>query len=176
ELKAHNVPFVLVGRRHGVRSVAADDVAGGRLAAEHLLRLGHSQVLHVTGEPHSQAMGDRAAGFIHAYERAGAPRPTICYCDDLSALGAYRAVAQHLDTQPDAHHDAHPGAPHTAIFAATDEMANGVISALTDAGLRVPADVSVIGFDDMPEIGEGLTTIRQDIADIARTAVELLHE
>lgn len=170
DLARRNVPFVLVGRREGVRSVAADDLAGGRLAAEHLLRLGHSRALHVTGEPHSQVMGDRAAGFLEAYARAGAPRPQLCDCDDLSALGAYRAVARLLSGH------AGEALPFTAVFAATDEMANGVIAALTDAGLRVPADVSVVGFDDMPEIGQELTTIRQDIAAIARTAVELLHE
>src|SRR5690606_6551208 len=78
---------------------------------------------------------------------------------------AYRAVARDL-----------ADSAYTAVFAATDELANGAIAALADAGLRVPSDVSVVGFDDMPEVGEDLTTVRQDIAAIARTAVELLHE
>lgn len=171
DLQRRDVPFVLVGHRDGVRSVAADDVAGGELAAEHLLRLDHSRALHVTGDLQSQAMGDRAAGFEAAYARAGASRPRVLECDGLSALGAYRAMTRELAQDP---HDDRRS--YSAIFAATDELATGVTAALTDAGLRVPADVSVVGFDDMPEIGEGLTTVRQDIAAIARTAVELLHE
>lgn len=167
DLQRRDVPFVLVGQRDGVRSVAADDPDGGRQAAEHLLRLGHTQVVHVTGDRGSQAMGDRADAFLAAYAAAGAPRPRLVDCDELSALGAYRAVTRDLGG----------GTPdYTAVFAATDELATGVITALTDAGLRVPGDVSVVGFDDMPEIGEKLTTISQDIAAVARTAVELLHE
>ena len=165
DLQSRGVPFVLIGHQDGVRSVAADDVAGGRRAAEHLLRLGHTRALHVTGELGSQAMADRAAGFLAAYAEAGAPEPRVLECDDLSALGAYRAVARDL-----------ADSAYTAVFAATDELANGAIAALADAGLRVPSDVSVVGFDDMPEVGEDLTTVRQDIAAIARTAVELLHE
>jgi LacI family transcriptional regulator len=167
DLQRRGVPFVLVGQRDGVRSVAADDVDGGRQAAEHLLRLGHGRVVHVTGDRGSQAMGDRADAFLAAYADAGAERPRLVDCDELSALSAYRAVTRDLGERP---------RDHSAIFAATDELATGVIAALTDAGTRVPGDVSVVGFDDMPEIGERLTTIRQDIAAVARTAVELLHE
>src|SRR5690606_16979025 len=167
DLQRRGVPFVLVGQRDGVRSVAADDVDGGRQAAEHLLRLGHTRVVHVTGDRGSQAMGDRADAFLASYASAGAPRPRLVDCDDLSALSAYRAVARDLRERA---HD------YTAVFAATDELATGVITALADAGVRVPGDVSVIGFDDMPEVGDGLTTVRQDIAAVARMAVRLLHE
>ncbi|HET8984345.1 MAG TPA: LacI family DNA-binding transcriptional regulator, partial [Trueperaceae bacterium] len=167
DLQRRGVPFVLVGQRDGVRSVAADDIDGGRQAAEHLLRLRHTQAVHVTGDRGSQAMGDRADAFLAAYAAAGAPSPRLVDCDALSALGAYRAMARDLgEGQRD----------YTAIFAATDELATGVITALSDAGVRVPGDVSVIGFDDMPEVGDHLTTIRQDIAAVARMAVELLHE
>src|SRR5690606_7484859 len=141
DLQSRGVPFVLIGHQDGVRSVAADDVAGGKRAAEHLLRLGHTEALHVTGDLGSQAMADRAAGFLAVYVQARATEPRILQCDDLSALGAYRAVTRSLTSSA-----------YTAVFAATDEMANGVIAALTDAGYRVPSDVSVIGFDDMPEI------------------------
>src|SRR5690606_16971450 len=170
DLQKRHLPFVLIGQRDGVRSVAADDTHGGKLAAQHLLRLNHKNALHVTGDLHSQVMGDRATAFVSAYNTAEAPKPRILETDDLSALGAYRAMTSDLATQPAKTLD------YTAVFAATDEMANGVIAALTDANLRVPSDISVIGFDDMPEIGDNLTTIRQDIPTIAKTAVELLHE
>lgn len=167
DLQRRGVPFVLIGHQEGVRCVAADDTAGGRLAAEHLLRLGHADVVHVTADRHSQAMGDRADGFAAAFAEAGGRAPRVIECDDLSALGAYRAVTRDL---------AKGARTYSAAFAATDELATGVIAALNDGGLRVPSDVSVVGFDDMPEVGERLTTIRQDIAAVARTAVGLLHE
>ncbi len=161
-------PFVLVGHRDGVRSVAADDVAGGRLAAEHLLRLGHRSLLHVTGDPHGQAFGDRHRGFREALAAARDPAATapVLVCDDLTTLGAYRALRRYL---------ADAVAP-TAIFAATDELAVGCLAAAADLGLRVPHELSVVGFDDLPEIGEGLTTIRQDFGALARVTIDLLLE
>lgn len=159
-------PFVLVGRHPGVRCVAADDEAGGRLAAEHLLRLGHRDVALVTGQPHAQAMADRARGFTTALAEAGSAAPTRLVADDGTSLGAYRVLRSHLES----------GARPTAVFAASDEMATGCMAAATDVGLRVPADVSVVGFDDLPEIGVGLTTVRQDFEALARETVALLHE
>jgi len=159
-------PFVLVGRHPDVRCVAADDEAGGRLAAEHLLRLGHRDVVLLTGQPHAQAMADRARGFTTAFADAGQAAPTQLVADDGSSLGAYRVLRTHLES----------GARPTAVFAASDEMATGCIAAAADLGLRVPADVSVIGFDDLPEIGVGLTTVRQDFEALARETVALLHE
>lgn len=167
ELQRRRVPFVLVGHAEGVRSVAADDVAGGRLAGEHLLALGHRQVVHVTGDERSQSFADRLAGLRQALAAAGAPAPQVLTCDDPSSLGAYRALRRHLEAGERS---------FTAVFAATDEMAVGCVAALGDGGLEVPRDVSVVGFDDMPEIGESLTTVRQDIREVARVAVELLHE
>jgi len=165
-LEARATPFVLLGHRDGVRSVAADDVAGGCLAAEHLLRLGHRSMLHVSGAPHGQGFADRQRGFRDALHAAGAPPATTLACDDATPLGGYRALRRYLVDHP---------AP-TAIFAATDELAVGCIAAATDLGLRVPHDLSVVGFDDLPEFGDDLTTIRQDIGALADVTVELLHE
>lgn len=86
-------------------------------------------------------------------------------CHELTALGAYRALIGRLATDPP-----------SAVFAATDELASGCVAAAEDLGLRVPEDLSVIGFDDMPEVGETLTTIRQDINELARQTVTLLLE
>lgn len=168
-LQAKGIPFVLVGHKEGVRSVAADDVGGGRMAAEHLLRLGHRELLHVTADLHSQAPADRAHGFAEAIRAAGvSPRPPLVG-DRLDALSAYRALRAHLEAMDASERP-------TAIFASTDEAAVGCIAAANDLGLRVPHDLSVIGFDDMPEIGVGLSTVRQDIGRLAKVAIELLHE
>jgi LacI family transcriptional regulator len=164
--EALGLPFVLIGHRAGCRSVAADDEAGGRLAAEHLLRLGHRDLLHVTGDLHQQAFADRARGFAGALRDAGLEPSRPITCDELSALGAYRALRRHLEA----------GLRPTAVFAATDEMAWGCQVAAADLGLSVPLDLSLVGFDDMPEVGETLTTVRQDIAALARSTVDLLHD
>ena len=158
--------FVLVGHAHDVRCVAADDEAGGRIAAEHLLRLGHVDSVHLTADLHAQAFADRAHGFATAFDAAGAGQATTIIADDASTLGGYRAMRAHLEG------GARPG----AVFAATDELAIGCITAAADLGLRVPSDLSVVGFDDLPEIGARLTTVRQDIALLARETVALLHE
>lgn len=164
-LKARGVPFVLEGHALGERWVRADDYGGARQATEHLLRLGHTRILHLTGDPVGQAAFDRARGYRDALTAQDVP--ALEPVDGrFSTLEAYRAVRRVLAA----------GEDFTAIFAASDEMARGAIAALEDAGLNVPRDISVVGFDDLPEIGEGLTTVRQDIGVVAATAVTLLKE
>lgn len=164
-LEERKVPFVLIGHADGVRWVMPDDHDGGHQATSHLLRLGHRRILHVSGLMHNQAFVDRYSGYCAALEEAGLePDPAMLVDGDFSQLGAYRAVRAALAA----------GTEFSAVFAASDEMATGVITALLDSGLRVPLDVSVVGFDDLPEIGEHLTTVRQDISQLATGAVELL--
>ena len=166
-LQTRGVPFVLEGHATGQRWVRSDDYSGGRQGTEHLVRLGHTSIAHISGDPSGQAAFDRLRGYrdVLSEHSLRVPEPLS---GDFTALGAYRAVRRALD--------ADAPAPFSALFAASDEMAQGAITALTDAGLRVPGDVSVVGFDDLLEFGEGLTTVRQDITKIARTAVVLLRE
>ncbi len=159
-------PFVLVGHHPGVRCVAPDDEAGGRLAAEHLLRLGHESLLHVSAMPHSQAYADRARGFDEAVRAALQRSSALAVADDGTPLSGYRALRAHLEA----------GSCPTGIFAASDELASGCMTAAADLGVRVPSDVSIVGFDDLPEVGTRLTTIRQDIDALARETVTLLRE
>ncbi len=164
-LEARGVPFVLEGHAPGRRWVRADDYGGATAATGHLLRLGHTGIVHVSGDPLGQAAFERARGYRDALQGAGVP--ALGALDGaFTVLGAYRAVRRFLET----------GTTFSAVFAASDEMAQGTIAALEDAGLRVPADVSVVGFDDLPEFGEGLTTVRQDVAQVAGTAAALLQE
>ncbi len=172
-LESEGVPFVLVGRAPGVRWVAPDDHAGGLHATRHLLALGHKEILHLGGLMSHQAFQDRYGGYLEALAEAGiTPRREWLLDGSFTILGGYRAVRRAFEG----------GCSCSAIFAASDEMALGAIAALEDLGLRVPLDVSVVGFDDLPEIShglnvpEGLTTVRQDIAHIADTAVTLLVE
>jgi DNA-binding LacI/PurR family transcriptional regulator len=163
------VPVVTLGRMPGLRG---DDVivtgregrTAGRLATEHLLALGHRTVWHVAGPPAWYAADDRLAGWREALEACGAPRPRVLVGDWMPASGyaAGRALAR-----TDA----------TAVFVANDDMAIGVLRALADAGRRVPADVSVVGFDDIPAaeyLRPRLTTMRQDFDALASTGLDLL--
>jgi LacI family transcriptional regulator len=166
-LQSQGVPFVLIGHGEGIRWVAPDDYGGGRQAAEHLLRLQHEAIVHVSGFTGSQAFFDRYQGFRDVFGRAGLEVSSAQLLDgEFTSLGAYRALRK-------AHEK---GLRFSAVFAASDEMAIGAMAALDDLGLRVPADVSVVGFDDLPGVGDGLTTIRQDISHIAGAAVALLKE
>ena len=166
-LQREGVPFVLIGHSEGVRSVAPDDVDGGRQAAAHLLKLGHSEIVHVSSSANSQAAFDRYAGFKESLNEAGVEVPEARLLDGaFTPLGAYRALRKAYER----------GLRFSAVFAASDEMALGVMAALEDVGLRVPADVSVVGFDDLTGVAGKLTTVRQDIAQIASSAVTLLQE
>lgn len=166
-LSAREVPTVLIGRSATLPSVAPDDRDGGRQAAAHLLRLGRHRILHITGGIETQAAFDRYDGYRSALVEAGVPADDgLLMTVEPTSLGAYRALRRGLEG----------GLELDAVFAASDEMAVGARAALEDAGLGVPLDVSVVGFDDLPEIGETLTTVRQDIAAVARQAAALVRE
>ena len=166
-LQKEEVPFVLVGHSDEVRSVAPDDFDGGKQAARHLLKLGHTDIVHVSGFTNSQASFDRYEGFKRVLGEAGLEFPEGNLLDgEFTSLGAYRALRKAYER----------GLRFSAVFAASDEMALGVIAALEDVGLRAPADVSVVGFDDLPGVAPNLTTVRQDIAQIAAASVTLLQE
>ena len=146
-------------------TVEADEVQGARLATAHLLDLGHASVHHVSGPAawHSAAMRER--GWRAELERRGVAEPPPV-AGDWSARSGYLAARRLLGA-----------ARPTAIFAANDPMAMGVMRAVHEAGLAVGLDVSVVGFDDTPESEfqmVPLSSVRQDFATIARVSVERL--
>jgi LacI family transcriptional regulator len=166
-LMEQRIPFVLVGHREGVRWIAPDDIDGGYQAGRHLVRLGHRRILHLSGFLPGQAATDRLAGFRRALDEADVELPADHVLDGrFTALDAYRRTMRYY----------REGGSATAIFAASDEMAVGALAALEDLDLRVPSQVSLVGFDDLPEFGEDITTVRQDIALLAGTSVELVKE
>jgi LacI family transcriptional regulator len=166
-LQQEKIPFVLIGHCEGTRWVMPDDYNGGLEATRHLIRLGHKEILHVSGIMTNQTFHDRYQGYQDALNEAGIkPKREGLLDGDFTTLCAYRVVRKTFEQNPKA----------TAVFAASDEMALGVIAALEDVGLKVPLDVSVVGFDDLPEIADNLTTVRQDIQALAARAVALLKE
>jgi LacI family transcriptional regulator len=148
--------------------VQVDNRLGGRLAAEHLLALGHTRIAHVTGAPALHISDDRLAGYRDALRDAGIEaRPSLVEPGTFTEEGGYRATKALLDREPQL----------TAIFAANDLSAVGVLNALAEARHYVPEDVSVVGFDDLrlaTYTSPPLTTVRQPAEGIARLATELL--
>jgi DNA-binding LacI/PurR family transcriptional regulator len=147
--------------------VDTDQADGARQAVRHLLELGHRTVWHVTGPAESFASERRALAWRTVLEQAGREVPPV-QVGDWSAISGYRAGLVLADE---------PGC--TAIFAANDQMALGVLRALHERGRRVPADVSVVGFDDLPEASSflpPLTTVHQDFAEVGRRCVQGLLE
>lgn len=162
------VPFVVVeGDLSKSRWTAGvDQVAGARLATRHLIELGHSEILHVTGPLNWTEARARQDGWRSEMFAVGL-RPGEPIHGDWTAESGFAAGARIL-----ARRDV------TAVFAANDQMALGVLRALFETGLRVPEDISVVGFDDIPEAAyliPPLTTIRQDFPAVGRRAIEVLQ-
>lgn len=166
-LRAQGKPFVLIGTYPGAFWVAPDDPEGGYLATRHLLELGHTEIAIVTGHLHHQAGRERLEGYKRALHEAGLPfRPELVLDGRFEALAAYRAVRRTWQE----------GLRYSALFAASDEMALGAWAALEDLGLRVPEEVSLVGYDDLPDLERSLTTVHQDIPTVAKEAARLLKE
>jgi DNA-binding LacI/PurR family transcriptional regulator len=163
------VPIVLVdgSPEAGKALVTADQSAGARLATEHLLSLGHRNVWHVSGPNTWLDSIGRVEGWQAALRDAGIEPPPLIEGDWLPASG-YRA-GHLLARIPEA----------TAVFAANDHMALGIIRAMHEIGRRMPEELSIVGFDDVPEAAfftPALTTVRLDFAEIGRHAMQLLRE
>jgi DNA-binding LacI/PurR family transcriptional regulator len=162
-----DLPIVAVeGSRSGVvASAGVDQVAGARLATEHLLELGHDTVFHIRGPSEWMQTQDRVNGWGSALEAAGADVP-MPLAGDWTAKSGYEA-GQVLSRVSGL----------TAVFAGNDQTALGLLLAFSERGIRVPEDVSVVGFDDgadVPFYNPPLTTVPQDFQAVGRTAISML--
>ena len=148
--------------------VQVDNRLGAQLAVEHLVRLGHRRIAHVTGRTQVRISTERHGGYEEELRRLGVEvDPTLVVAGDFTEAGGYRATQELLER----------GAAFTALFAANDVSALGALRALNESGRRVPDDVSVVGFDDLwlaAYLTPPLTTIRQPLTEIGRRATELL--
>lgn len=172
-LRHHGYPFVVVEPRtllgEGIPCVTATHYAGAVLATEHLLELGHRRIGAIKGPDDRLASQERLNGFRSTLANAGiAPDPALEVGSDFRFESGEEAAAKLLDL-PD---------PPTAIFGFNDEVAIGAMIAARARGLRIPEDLSIVGFDDaLPArlATPPLTTVRQPLAELGRTAVSLLH-
>jgi LacI family transcriptional regulator len=170
-LAASGVPIVLLDASGpGVPAVVTDDVAGGRLATQHLIDLGHERIAFI-GDDHDNPLGFTAGrcredGYRHTMFDAGLPIPPGYVRHGPHVRAVARQLAHELVSRPD---------PPTAIFASSDTQAVGALQAVRAAGLRVPDEVSVVGFDDIEVSGYvGLTTVRQPLVESGSLAATLL--
>lgn len=164
-----HLPIVAVegGEAGTTAVVAVDQYAGAVLATQHLLDLGHRAVWHVSGPADWLEAEGRRRGWQRTLERAGLAIPGIVHGDwsPRSGYEAGRRIAADRKA--------------TAVFVANDQMTLGMLRALNEAGVRVPDDVSVVGFDDVPEaefFTPPLTTVRQDFGEVGRKSIALLLE
>jgi LacI family transcriptional regulator len=165
------VPVVAIDPHMGPSGPAVvdtDNLGGARMATEHLIGLGHRRIAHVRGRTDLVSAQQREEGYRAALDTAG-----IAFDPTLIVDGGYRAAES---TEAAAALLARPDRP-TAVFAANDVTALEVVRVAETSGLRVPDDLSVIGFDDVPAAAAsrpGLTTIRQPLLDMGTSAVRLL--
>jgi LacI family transcriptional regulator len=171
-LQRQGYPFVVVDPRapteDGIAAVSAANASGARVATEHLLALGHRRIGAITGPSDWLASSERLNGFRSALAAAGVlAEPGLVREAGFQAGAGDEAARSLLDL---------PERP-TAIFAFNDELAVSVLRGARERGLRVPDDVSVVGFDDSEKARittPALTSVRQPLAEMGRMAVTLL--
>lgn len=171
ELRRRGIPFAVVDDRGenppGTPSVGASNFAGGFVATEHLLSLGHRRIAAIGGQSY-KATRARLAGYRAALREADiAPDPLLVRPGNFRPEAGYEAAGGLLRLPE----------PPTAIFAGNDLQAMGVYRALYKSGLRVPDDVSVVGFDDVPLaalLTPALTTVRQPVREMGALATRML--
>jgi LacI family transcriptional regulator len=166
---AKSLPVVVTGRKlkaPGLYALDFDNIQGSRLATEHLLGLGHRRIAFIAGDPLHPDAKARERGYREALEAAG-----VAFDPSLVVQGAYQeeggrlAVEQLLTAKR----------RFSALFSANDQMALGALLSLHRHGLRVPQDVSVVGFDDLQVsmyVSPPLTTVRQPVQDLGRLAAQ----
>ena len=163
---AEGVPLIVVARRTeacGVGVVRGDDLAGITLAVDHLVGMGHRRIAHIDGAD-APGSEDRRKGFLAAMRNHGLRNSAVVLAGGLTENAGARAATELLGQKR----------PPTAIVAFNDRQATGVLDVLVRRGLRVPEDVSVIGYDDsrlakIPHVQ--MTTISQDAQEMARVAL-----
>ncbi|MEW5961832.1 MAG: LacI family DNA-binding transcriptional regulator [Chloroflexota bacterium] len=169
QLLAHKVPFVMVGRPSdpaAVNFVDVDNVSGAYSAVSHLIRLGYRRLAAITCPLNTMVGQHRRQGYLNALADRGLPLdPALIAPGDFTEQGGYLAMQRLIPLRPE------------AVFVASDTMALGARRALRQAGLAVPGDVALVGYDDLPAAAVAdppLTTVRQPIRRLGAQAVENL--
>jgi len=174
QLRSAGLPLVVVDPVNpnpaDLPSVGATNWAGGLAATDHLLSLGHRRIAAIAGPRDYLCSRARIDGYRSALERAGvAFDPALVRHGDFQHEGGFIRGGELLSLPE----------PPTAIFAGSDQQAFGLYEAARQRGLRIPQDLSVVGFDDLPVarwVSPPLTTVRQPLAEMGRVAAQMLGE
>lgn len=172
QLRAEDIPLVVIDPVNlpepDLPGVGATNWAGGIAATDHLIGCGHTRIAAISGPESYLCSHARIDGYRSALERAGLTyNPDLIRHGDFQYEGGFLQAGSLLDLAD----------PPTAIFAGSDQQALGVYEAARQRGLRVPQDISVVGFDDLPMSrwsSPPLTTVRQPLAEMGRVAAEML--
>jgi DNA-binding LacI/PurR family transcriptional regulator len=170
QIASSNTPVVLLSRAPRERSfssVTCDNERGGYLAGAYLAGLGHIVVAHVTGAVHQSNLEERWRGFVKGMQRVASGRKPVLLRGAHNSRGGFEMGQRLLERHPEV----------TAIFAGNDAIAFGAARALRAAGVGIPDDISLIGFDDTEQASmmhPTLTTISQPMYEIGRAAAEIL--
>ncbi|MBI5301060.1 MAG: LacI family DNA-binding transcriptional regulator [Chloroflexi bacterium] len=170
-LKKEKIPFIVLNKhpKHAnVAYVVSDHVKGAYDAVEHLIKLGHQRIAYIGREDDPETSGDRFAGYCQALQGHGIPldNSLVAY-GSSQAMSASRAMKELLERS------LHP----TGVFTYSDGMAIEALHAISECGLVVPNDISLIGFDDLRASSVALpplTTVRQHLTELGRQAIEAL--
>jgi LacI family transcriptional regulator len=164
------VPVVFLSMRPqpGLSVVAVDNRSGGRMASKHLLDVGYENVGLITGPLAWWEARQRQSGWQDALQQAGIPiEDNLVVEGDWQAASGERGLHRLLEQRPDV----------DAVFISNDQMALGALQAARKLGVRVPEDLALVGFDDIPEsvyFHPPLSTVRQDMVELGRCAVREL--
>ena len=174
QLRGAGIPLVVIDPANtppaDIPSVGATNWAGGLDATEHLLGLGHRRIAAITGPADMLCSLARVDGYRSALERAGVPFDSVLIrYGDFHHEGGFARAVELLELDD----------PPTAIFAGSDQQAFGVYEAARQSGLRIPEDLSVIGFDELPVArwaSPPLTTVRQPLSEMGSAAAQMLGD
>lgn len=169
-LMRHNRRFVMVETpakdAEQVSYVTVDNIAAAMTAVQHLISLGRRRIVHLSGQIMIQDAADRLEGYRRALEQGGLPiDDTLIYVGNFSIEHGYESMKTMLVHKPD------------AVFCAGDQIAVGAMRAIQEAGLKIPDDIAVVGFDDLDvatQVNPSLTTVRHHIQTVGSTAAQLL--
>ncbi|WP_435093587.1 LacI family DNA-binding transcriptional regulator [Clavibacter michiganensis] len=171
QLRSRGIPFVVVDPAGSpaadVPSVGSTNWEGGHAAGEHLLGLGHRRIGAISGPPHRLYSRARMSGFRSALEAAGSDVSLVEVEGDFGRAAGHRAGGELLDRAE----------RPTAIFAGNDEQAVGLYEAARERGIRIPDDLSVLGYDDLPFariVSPALSTVRQPVREMAEAAARMV--
>lgn len=170
-LLEEHFPFVLIGRKPehtDITTIDADNVRGASMAAQHLARMGYGRIATITGPLNMVAALDRREGFLYGLQTMGIEAPAAYIQEgDWSEWSGTQGMERLLHAAP----------PPEAVFVASDSMAIGALKAIRSAGLKVPEDIALVGFDDIPLAATAeppLTTVHQPIDQLGFLAATML--